>query len=343
MTLEIEKEYPMRLEAKHDIKDVEARKALTEGWQKRWAEWKPAMTREEWDRLSEEEKWKSDEALAVLYDTQESKMFCVEGCRYYEILAMDEDPYIREQVAWFADTPHYILGHLMHDPDADVRISVCQSDCSWNWPLPEDMVRELAADESPEVRAALAEYVYNHQYEGIAELLSKDPDREVRRGLLLGGEEVRYASEYMSHHMWEEHVLPLSVLDFMAANDEDKFVREHAKDLADTKRTSDEARRVASDPNSSVSALELLLGDKVLARALNLEESIADNPSCPAHFLELFAKDEDRDLRRHVAKRPSCPVHLLELLAEDKSDWIRKVVAENPNCPEKLRISLGQA
>lgn len=60
---------------------------------------------------------------------------------------------------------------------------------------------------------------------------------------------------------------------------------------------------------------------------------VAENPNTPASILELLAKDKDADVRLAVATNRSSPIDVVYALALDEDPTVRHGLAEDPNSP----------
>ena len=70
-----------------------------------------------------------------------------------------------------------------------------------------------------------------------------------------------------------------------------------------------------------------------------MRRSVAMNPNCPIHILEILARDNDWRVRWGVAMNPNCPSNILEILSHDPEYLMRYSVAEHANCPIDIKIS----
>ena len=210
-----------------------------------------------------------------------------------ELLAKDEDEYVRSNVANNLNTPIPILEILAKDSNEDVRSSVAQ-----NPKTPTPVLELLAKDEDSSVQCEVAENPKTPT--PVLELLAKD-------------------GVYFLTSVAKNPNIPTSVLVTLAsvlkllAKDEDSSVR----------------CEVAENPKSPTSVLELLAKDE----DEDVRWRVAENTNTPTSVLELLAKDENSSVRSSVAENPKTPTSVLKLLAKDEDERVRSEVAKSPITP----------
>lgn len=93
-------------------------------------------------------------------------------------------------------------------------------------------------------------------------------------------------------------------------------------------RRTNEARRTAADPTTSVETLTTLAHstDKYVLSA------VAANPSLPSETLHRLSSSPDKYVRKAVADNPSTSALTLSGLAVDSDDYVRSAVAKHPQC-----------
>lgn len=97
--------------------------------------------------------------------------------RILALLATDEDPRVREAVAWNKFTPAKLLRTLTYDVDPYVRVQVAQ-----NKNVPVESLIELATDNAPFVRKAVA--INEKTPADVLAILAKDEDIDIRRAVV---------------------------------------------------------------------------------------------------------------------------------------------------------------
>lgn len=218
-----------------------------------------------------------------------------------------------------------ILSDLANAPDPEIR-RVAASSCF----TPPETLLLLARDPSVLVRRALAK---NPEATGdILTVLSKRKDRETANAIpdhpncspalavkvLLRDYNVRLSGE------------SIAVPDILEAFEKAQHDVESQQFLMSS--------FVLCHPKCSP---ELLTSYALVPSSVDVQASIAINPSCPPALLAELATSQDLAVRENVATNPSCPPEVLEHLARDKNVEVRRSVASNERCNRRTFEALA--
>jgi uncharacterized protein (DUF2336 family) len=206
-----------------------------------------------------------------------------------------------------------ILSDLANAPEPELR----QVAASSRFTPPETLL-SLAKDQSVLVRRALAK---NPEVTGdIFTILSNRKDREIANAVL--------------DHPNCSPTLAVKVL----LREYDVRLSGESIDIQDVLEAFEKAQRDVENQQSVMSSVvlchpkcppELLTSYALVTQSsVDVQASIAINPSCPPTLLAELATSQDLAVRENVAANPSCPPEVLEVLARNGD--VSVSLAENP-------------